>query len=1365
MLTRAFIVGLLSAVASLASTVVEDSKARFVKNEKVMDTGVYRCLDDEGKPAEGYTFNPELAGYEDGNGMPFRVFRIAVPGNNRPSVAVSDIKTVALDKPYCKNKTIKYSGTVVEGPFLKDGLWMVDVRVPLYVKRGNAPALRSEFRLDVEFAGNATGRKPGDRAVSRVQNPKGAARFGVAVEGLRKALRREAASETPDVNYLAQILVGDKDIATTAEDGFYAISFGDVRIAMQEYSRQGDLYGIPVEKLRLYGAKPDTLSDRVPGAELRAPTHLFEIPIQVKDKQGNGIFDDGDSILFVGYGKNIWKRCDGDDSLFENGKMDYYYSVSPFSYYQYFTLGWSETGKGLRSDKVLASPSGSGKNIPWLRYVRAEKDVILRDTYFGKPLDYESSTGKEWFWFWHSRLDSTTLSNIDLSSGMSQMTDLKGLVDGGKQYASVSYFPHRSVWSDKVQKKGDQTPAQLLSDSSYGHRMSKINFDFQINGKKFASKDAKLIPGGNFRIDNPGLKKSGNSFQLTMLPNDAQFDRFDGYSLAYQWNPSVESAEWLLPGQVSGIINIPVGSQSDIRVMKFIDFRPVGLLKVTNGVAKDSVALSEDVRYLAYREKQPRSPKVVGVPPKQPGLLSNIAKINSETEYLIISPYVFLSQALQLGKFRSDGSAVMTKQTTVVAVEDIYRMYTGGNLSPIAIRNYIAYAYSVCPSLKFVLLVGSGHYDYKGIVVQAKNFMPPFEKEDAVIEDFFAALDSGELVQYDAYDLDIAVGRLPVKSVQEMNNYLNKVKEYEQVGKYDHGVWRSNIILAADDAKNGSEEDVTPHTQYEEKVATLLDAVVNQLNFRWNLKKVYLINYSYDAAGQKKEATNDFLNILNQGALITNYFGHGSKTEWAAEGLLKSSYISRLSNKGRYTILNSFSCTVARFDEGKGRSLTEEFLVASNVGSIASVGATRETFGAENRAFGTNVMVSALGESGITYGEAYLKAKRSLDPIHKYSSTRYNNERYVYLGEPVIQMPMAKNQITLDQTLDTLKALDHMKLSGTVSGMNNGMINLSIREGRVNKKLGLEIINKITHQEDSINVLFDGALLYSEEVPVRGGRFETEFVTPRKINFGDTAAEFIAWGYSANERSISRLFKTGIQISGMSSYADSIHDDVPPAISIQSCYSGGKATTFANSQRVKLQSPACLQVVIEDSTALDFREQADEGISFEVVGKETPYHPYPYLEQTSKRAVIRKTFPAQNYPEGKYEFHVYASDVLGNSSDQELFIEITGELEEGLVDVFNAPNPMGKKGTTFYFKNLAVDRPSTVNIFIYNQNGRLVKVIKNAVSGVTHWDGRDNHGRKLANGLYHYVVRSEVPATADFKKSTWTKKQKLVISR
>jgi hypothetical protein len=55
--------------------------------------------------------------------------------------------------------------------------------------------------------------------------------------------------------------------------------------------------------------------------------------------------------------------------------------------------------------------------------------------------------------------------------------------------------------------------------------------------------------------------------------------------------------------------------------------------------------------------------------------------------------------------------------------------------------------------------------------------------------------------------------------------------------------------------------------------------------------------------------------------------------------------------------------------------------------------------------------------------------------------------------------------------------------------------------------------------------------------------------------------------------------------------------------------------------------------------------------------------------------------------------------------------------------------------------------------------------IPNAKSGITHWDGRDFYGRLLANGLYHYVVRSEVPATENSKKRIFIKKQKLLISR
>jgi hypothetical protein len=297
-------------------------------------------------------------------------------------------------------------------------------------------------------------------------------------------------------------------------------------------------------------------------------------------------------------------------------------------------------------------------------------------------------------------------------------------------------------------------------------------------------------------------------------------------------------------------------------------------------------------------------------------------------------------------------------------------------------------------------------------------------------------------------------------------------------------------------------------------------------------------------------------------------------------------------------------------------------------------------------------------------------------------------------------------------------------------------------------------------------VFYDGGLIYSEKIPVKSGRFMTEFVTPRKISIGDTNAEFSAWAYSSKVSTVGRSSIRDLVIGGVSDYADSLQDTVAPTISIQTCNTEGAATDFSDGETIRLQAPACLQVVIEDSTALDYREQADEGITFELVGVQEPFHPWPYLEQNSKRAKLRMNFGTEQYPPGMYVFKVRALDVLDNESIKTVNVEITDDMETGLADVFNVPNPMGKKGTTFYFKDLTPDdRESKVNIFIYNQNGKLVKVLKDAVSGVTHWDGRDNHGRPLANGLYHYVVRSEVSSKAKSGKKTWTKKQKLLISR
>jgi len=1177
------------------------------------------------------------------------------------------------------------------------------------------------------------------------------------------ALSCLAVSQTyASVTFIAQFAVGDKNVATFSEDGLYAVDFATIKKALAQNKRQGDLDGIQVEKLCVYAASPDTLSDKVPEKAKLEPDQTFEIPIEVRDKNGNGIFDDGDTLLFVGYGTSIWKRVDSEDPSFEMGKMDYFHSHSPYSFYQNFQLGWKSSGKGLRLNDYLREPSGTGKSVEWMRYVRAEKDIILRDTYYGREGDWESASGREWFWLWHSRLDSSTYSNSDLIQP--QVQDLPGRIAGGREYLGVSFFPYRSIWKNTAEKIDDQKPNLSFSAYSQQERMNGINFLMTVNGKKLSRSSAQLIPGQTFRLDNPDFKNQGNTFSLTMLPNDYQFDRFDGYTVAYQWTPVIDSAEWLLPGRISGVIQIPVGKGSGLKVMKFVNFKQNGLLPVKNGVAKDSVSLSDDVRYLVYKDGfYKKTINVEGLPVKSSGVLTDISRIDSRTEYLIVSPAEFFNGAVALSKFRSEGKAVTNIRTTVVSVEDIYSRYTGGALSPVAIRNYIAYAKSKCSQLKYVLLLGAGHYDYRGIDSRlGKNFMPPYEREALASDDFFGALDPGELIIYGEYDLDVAVGRLPVSTDKELSNYIEKVKQYEMVGSFDHSEWRSTLLLAADDALNTHIIDYTEHTLLQETLARSIDSVAESQNRHWILKKIYLLDYPADASGQKKNAVDDFINIMNQGALITTYFGHGSMTDWASEGLLKPSYIAKLSNEFRPTILNSFSCTVGRFDKGSARSLSEEFLLASKVGSIASVGSTRETFAVYNETFGRLFLLHLLKNNGSLIGDAYRRAKNSVDA--GYSRQRYNNELYVLIGEPVIQMPKATMKIFLDQKMDTLKALDKITLSGNVSGLDDGFVSISLREGKRNKRL-YNGIGLLQSSKDSVDVVYDGALIHSQIVPVKDGKFSSEFISPRKISFGDTSAQLSAWAYSSTDKGVGWFLKKNILISGVSSFADSLDDQTPPSIQVQTCHSGGINTSFADGESVKLQFPACLQVTIEDSTAIDFREQPDEGISFEIVGVEHPYHPGPFLEQTSKKVVVRKTFNAENYPEGKYVFKVRAQDVLGNVATKTLNLELTEEMKSGLQDVFNVPNPMGKKGTTFYFKNLAVNRNSTVNIFIYNQNGRLVKVIKNAVSGMTRWDGRDNHGRFLANGLYHYVVRSEVEASDGFKKKTWTKKQKLLISR
>lgn len=121
--------------------------------------------------------------------------------------------------------------------------------------------------------------------------------------------------------------------------------------------------------------------------------------------------------------------------------------------------------------------------------------------------------------------------------------------------------------------------------------------------------------------------------------------------------------------------------------------------------------------------------------------------------------------------------------------------------------------------------------------------------------------------------------------------------------------------------------------------------------------------------------------------------------------------------------------------------------------------------------------------------------------------------------------------------------------------------------------------------------------------------------------------------------------------------------------------------------------------------------------------------------------------------DGKYELLVQASDKSGNSSgnaDYRIEFEILNK--PTITEVLNYPNPFSTS-TRFVFTLTGSTPPDDVMIQIMTISGRVVKEISSAELGPLNigrnlseyrWDGTDQFGDRLANGVYLYRVKARL---------------------
>ena len=479
----------------------------------------------------------------------------------------------------------------------------------------------------------------------------------------------------------------------------------------------------------------------------------------------------------------------------------------------------------------------------------------------------------------------------------------------------------------------------------------------------------------------------------------------------------------------------------------------------------------------------------------------------STPDLLIIYHGDFESEALRLKNHRESFSGY-----SVAAVEDqlVYDQYASGRKTPEALRLFAKSLYVKNQRLKYLLLIGDGSFDYNHVYSELPNehFIPTYETVESLdpleafpTDDYFALLDE-ENPSSLIGDLDIAVGRLPVKNLAEAEAVVTKIINYD-VNKATVGSWRNNIIFLADD------EDFNLHIDDADEIADKIE--INHKTYIKN--KIYWDAYaqvSTPGGNRYPEANNELNRAIDQGLLVMNYLGHGGAIGWSQERVLNVTDIESWSNFNKLPLIITATCSFTGFDDPTISSAGELALLNPVGGAVALFTTVRSVYASKNFRL-TSAVYDILfdQENG-----AYLPIGEILRRSKNNTTTRdINARKFLLIGDPSMTLAYPRRQVIInsfnnnptddEEDIDTIGALDLVQFSGIVS--NDGLTPMLDFSGTVEVILYDKPSKIETLQNDSRSLFktFDlrKNILYKGIIKVTDGFFEGQFIIPVDIDY------------------------------------------------------------------------------------------------------------------------------------------------------------------------------------------------------------------------------------------------------------------------
>lgn len=1076
------------------------------------------------------------------------------------------------------------------------------------------------------------------------------------------------------------------------QEGIYKISGSDL-------SKVGiDITAIKPSSIQIFNNGGKELPTSL---NISRPDSLIENAIRVVDLNNDGKFDNNDYLLFYGKSVNNWEPL-------ENSESFYQHYINHYTTENIYWLTWdnNKTGKRMENKNSASVPGLNAATYFWGLYFNEDEFNNYLNSgfhWFGRLMVGNSEqrysvnlphpNNQDNNIYFRFRFLCVTSGTHNFAIFINNQPLINFTASGGynlvtREFQGTALLSESGYNTLTIKYAGGSTESQAYIDW----------FEFQYQ-KQFVADDHYLI----FNQPADGFQK----YQITNFQNDQieVYDITDWSNVQLIIDPEISSGTVTFGDNVSGLPN-----------HKYIALTPEAFLQ----------------------------PEKI-----EPAVFADLRNSISGADFIIITHSDFYDAILPLKYHRE---IYDTLKTEVIKISDIFNEFSWGLFDPIAIRDFIKYTFENWnPVPKYVLLGGDGDYDYKNIKSNLdKNWIPPYqtselhENNNRTKDDFFVS------VSGDDSSPDLAIGRFPVQTADEMKNVVEKIINYETSPiwqpnqDYSLDDWRNSITMVADDVYHNYEnQNETMHTRDAENI------IEYYIPDSFNKEKIYLIDYPAirepsTSGFRKPAATEALLKRINSGTLILNYIGHGAPDIWADERLLlESRDIDRIQNSERLALWVAATCDFGRFDDPMEQGMAEKLFASGEGGGIAFLTSARLAYASDNtelnRKFYQQLFKGNFGASE-RLGIALLRAK-----ISNYNSV--NDQKYHLFGDPTMRLatPRFASNITSIQP-DTLKALSETKITGQI--INNNVL-WNDFEGKALLKIFDSKTNKIytTDFGSQLSYVSQGKAIFRGTVHVEQGQFEAKFIVPKDITYGGHLGRISI--YFASEQLHGSGYLDSIPVGGTAV----VQDTEGPLIKI-----GFADQNFVDNNAVSDKS--ILEVEIADSIS-GVNIAGDIGHHITMVVDENENEAiiltdlFNYYEGNFKAGKVR--YDLSNYKKitydqnnniieqygllpGEHSITIKAWDNFNNSSLATANFTIVSDEILSISNVFNYPNPFSHSTTFLY----AINHPSQIKIKIYTVAGRLIETIANPHSAVglnqISWEGRDNDGNELANGVYLYKI-------------------------